>query len=200
MSDWTIELVQFGDSCNWQMPARRGLKRFREFSGIATAEGFSADLAFRRDWAALAEATPAERAEARCRADVRAIEARQKAAREAARQAAERKRDELIAANRDRCAWYLHGLYMEEESLESFTLREIEDWVRWARGYVRVRPGHMDLTAALHEGNQVCHLVDLKHDFYDPMPPFRPAPSFESLVRDLIAHRDRCRAAAAAKN
>jgi hypothetical protein len=109
MSDWTLAILDFGHSRNWRaLPRRRALRRFCEASGLA-ASGLAADRAFRLGYAALAEATPEERAACRDWQAVKDLMARQTAERaerrtEEARRETERRakkiREHLAAGGR----------------------------------------------------------------------------------------------------
>lgn len=80
MSDWTEAIKWYGEIRDWRpLPTRHALKGFCEDAGIERRKGIAADRAFRLGYAALAKATPEERAACRDFEAVKQLQRKQEA-------------------------------------------------------------------------------------------------------------------------
>jgi len=82
-TDWTIDLISYGDSRGWSpLPRRRALASFAAATGTERRTGIAADRALRLGYAALAAATGTQRARVRDWSGVLDLQREQQATRE----------------------------------------------------------------------------------------------------------------------
>lgn len=133
------QLIAFGDHNTWSPITKRFFKKFREFAGLP---GMSGDIptaeCFKLFYDALEKVPAAERAivaqmpQELAAKWVKDICRRQAAEMLQARQAErERKNAEIRSfcdANRNKRIWRLSGLFLEDTSVATYTLAELESW------------------------------------------------------------------------
>ena len=138
-SDWTKDIVAYGDSRNWRpLPSRGALKKFAASTRTERRDGIAADRALRLGYAALAKATPEQRAACVEWTSVLDLQRSQRAAAKEEQRAAAADIESRVSALRSRRVWALAGLFLGDQTISRYTLEELEAWRDWA-AYFRFR-------------------------------------------------------------
>lgn len=187
MSDWTIDLINYGESRSWRpLPRRRALRDFREYADLEVSGGFAADRALRCGYIALAKATPEERAACTDWQAVKDLQERQEAARVAKLTERQAETKRIVNLHRDEQRWVIAGLYLEDfNDLDRHTLRDLEKWREWSAPTFQFRACEIFAVCVDETGNEVVR-INWSEYFRDQTGTYNRSYSFEDVTQDLV--------------